>query len=97
MSSLSLVNPYSEAVFDTVEAASSAEIDQVVDAGRAAFAQWRRATIDERVALCSQFVEAFRAERESIARDVTLQMGKPLAQARGEVDTAIDRAEKTIA
>ncbi len=97
MSSLSLINPFSEAVFDTVEAASPAEIDRVADAARAAFAQWRRTTIDERVALCTQFVEAFRAERESIARDVTLQMGKPLAQARGEVDTAIDRAEKTIA
>ncbi len=97
MNTLSLVNPFTEAPIGSVDVSTPDAIESAVGAAESAFEQWRRSDIAERVALCERFVEAFRAERESIARDVTQQMGKPIAQARGEVDTAIDRAVKTIA
>jgi len=96
MHTLSLVNPFTEKTFGEVETTSADKLGDVVDAARAAFEDWRHTDLSERAALCTRFVEAFKAERESIARDVTQQMGKPIAQARGEVDTAIDRAEQTI-
>jgi acyl-CoA reductase-like NAD-dependent aldehyde dehydrogenase len=41
---------------------------------------------------CTEFAK----EKENIALDVSKQMGKPLSQARGEVDTAIKRARAII-
>src|SRR5205085_6921289 len=48
--------------------------------------------IEERVAVCERFCRELEKKSEQIAREVTLQMGKPLAQARGEVNTALARA-----
>ena len=39
----------------------------------------------------------FREHGERVAREVTLQMGKPLAEARGEVATLLARAEECVA
>ncbi len=97
MHTLSLVNPYTETAFAEVGVTTPGQLESAVRDARGAYEDWRRSDIADRVALCGQFVEAFRAEKESIARDVTQQMGKPISQARGEVDTAIDRAEQTIA
>jgi len=38
----------------------------------------------------------FSKQKEAIAVSVSTQMGKPLSQARGEVDTAVKRAEAII-
>lgn len=97
MTAISLINPYTETAFDEVETTSPDALNGMVDAARATQRDWRHTDFAERMLLCSRFVEAFRAEKEAIARDVTRQMGKPITQARGEVDTAIDRAEKSIA
>jgi acyl-CoA reductase-like NAD-dependent aldehyde dehydrogenase len=57
---------------------------------------WARAPLAERIALCEGFVRAFAARREAIALEVSRQMGKPLAEARREVDTCVDRARAMI-
>lgn len=59
--------------------------------------RWSRTPISERIALCNAFVEAFAAKGEAIALEVSRQMGKPLAQARGEVRTCLERARTMIA
>src|SRR5690606_8832631 len=41
--------------------------------------------------------EVFRSDGEAVAAEVTRQMGKPITQARGEVNTMLDRAEKSLA
>jgi acyl-CoA reductase-like NAD-dependent aldehyde dehydrogenase len=48
------------------------------------------------VEICREFVDAFRSAKESIALDITRQMGKPLTQARREVDTTLDRADTML-
>src|SRR5947209_19259833 len=53
---------------------------------------WAKTALPERIALCERFCEEFEKDGERIAREVTLQMGKPLAQARGEVKTTVHAA-----
>jgi acyl-CoA reductase-like NAD-dependent aldehyde dehydrogenase len=91
-----VINPATEAVFCTVEATSDAELEATLKKMRAAQQAWRDSSMDERVRACREFVDAFRAMKESIALDLTRQMGKPLGQARKEVDTTLDRAETMI-
>ena len=52
-----------------------------------------RQAIKDRVALCKKFVEAFQAMGDQVATEITVQMGKPLSQAKGEIDRMVERAE----
>lgn len=45
---------------------------------------------------CFRFVEEFKKQKEQVAADISGQMGKPLAEARGEVNTMIARTEALI-
>src|SRR5579863_1573856 len=91
-----LVNPATEEVFRTVERTSDRELESILGRMRAAQRLWRDVAVLERAAICRQFVDSFRAIKESVALDITRQMGKPIGQARNEVNTMLDRAETMI-
>ncbi len=94
--SLNLVNPASEETFRTLEITSEAELGDLLERMRAAQKKWRETSVNERVEICRGFVDAFRSMRESVALDITRQMGKPLAQAWREVDTMLNRADTML-
>jgi acyl-CoA reductase-like NAD-dependent aldehyde dehydrogenase len=88
-----LINPATEAPLREVAYTSRAELEAVVARARAAQRDWRRVPVAERVRAVGQAVPAFRAMADGVALDITRQMGKPLRQARNEIETMIDRAE----
>ena len=45
------------------------------------------------LALCERFCAEFLKATDSIATDISIQMGKPIGQAQGEVKTAVARAK----
>jgi acyl-CoA reductase-like NAD-dependent aldehyde dehydrogenase len=94
--SMNLVNPATEETFRTLEMTSEAELGAILERMRVAQTKWREAPVDERVEICRGFVDAFLSMREPVALDITRQMGKPLVQARREVDTMLDRAETML-
>ena len=75
---------------------SEAELGAILERLRTAQRKWRDLPIAERVEICRGFVDAFRSARENVALDITRQMGKPLSQARREVDTMLDRADTML-
>ena len=93
---MNLVNPATEETFRTLEMTSELELDPILERMRAAQQNWREVPVEERVEICRGFVDAFRPMRESVALDITRQMGKPLAQAQREVDTMLDRAQTML-
>ena len=93
---MNLVNPATEEIFRTLEPTSEAELASVLEKMRTAQRKWRDVPVSERVEICRGFVDTFRAIKESVALDITRQMGKPLVQARREVDTTLDRAETML-
>jgi acyl-CoA reductase-like NAD-dependent aldehyde dehydrogenase len=72
--------------------ASAADAMATVDRAAAAQRAFRASPVRERVALVTRFCEALAGRRDEVARDITRQMGKPVAEARREVDTCIARA-----
>ncbi len=94
---LRIVNPASGALVREVACGTSAEIDAKLDRARAAQRRWRALSLRQRVLQLSGALEYFRREKERVARDVTLEMGKPIAQARREVETLLARAEHMLA
>jgi acyl-CoA reductase-like NAD-dependent aldehyde dehydrogenase len=93
---MNLVNPATEETFRTLEMTSEAELGAILERMRAAQTKWREVPVTERVEVCRGFVDAFRSMRETVALDITHQMGKPLVQARREVDTMLDRADAML-
>ncbi len=95
-SSWKLVNPATQAEWRTVEATSGAELESILTRMRAAQREWREVPVEKRIEACRPFIETFGAMKEQIALDLTRQMGKPLSQARREVDTTLDRARTML-
>ncbi|NOZ40377.1 MAG: aldehyde dehydrogenase family protein [Planctomycetes bacterium] len=94
---LTAINPFDQSVVAEVPYDSPEQICAKVQAAAAAFAKWRRLSLDDRIRIVSDGLAKMQAVGDSIARDVTLQMGRPLANARGELATMFDRAEQSIA
>ena len=53
---------------------------------------WKASSVAERIKLCDAFLRRFETDRDRIAREITLQMGKPLSEAHAELRTMERRA-----
>ncbi|HXI86659.1 MAG TPA: NAD-dependent succinate-semialdehyde dehydrogenase, partial [Parvularculaceae bacterium] len=56
-----------------------------IDAAHEAFLDWRARPAAERAEFCRKIYEALIARQEELGRLLTIEMGKPLAEAKGEV------------
>ena len=69
--------------------------DDVADAVKAAadaFEGWRFTPAPRRAEILFRAAELFAARKEALSRDVTIEMGKVLTEARGDVQEAVDMA-----
>jgi acyl-CoA reductase-like NAD-dependent aldehyde dehydrogenase len=85
-------DPFSGELACELPLAGEQEAMAAVDRAAAAQRAWARAPVSERVSLVQRFCAALTARREEVARDISRQMGKPIAEARGEVGTCAARA-----
>jgi acyl-CoA reductase-like NAD-dependent aldehyde dehydrogenase len=85
-------NPFTLDPACSVELATPNAVDATLDRAAVAARAARETTVAERVALCARATEAMLASADDIARDITAMMGKPLAQAKSEVDGMAVRA-----
>ncbi|MCB9968227.1 MAG: NAD-dependent succinate-semialdehyde dehydrogenase [Geminicoccaceae bacterium] len=89
----SVANPADGANLGEVASLSGAQSAQSVDAADAAFAGWATTLPQERARLLRRWHELLLAAREDLARIMTLEQGKPLSEARGEIDYAASFVE----
>ena len=82
---LPVVDPATEAVIGQVPVASAADLDDALAAAAAGFEVWRRAPPRDRAALIRSAATLLRSRQDEIAHSITLEHGKPFAQARAEV------------
>ena len=81
-----VVDPATGRSLGQVPKASTADLDRALDAASRAFRTWRATSPEERAGVLSRAADLLRQRRESIARTMTLEEGKTLAEACGEVD-----------
>jgi len=90
---LDVVNPATQAVLARVPLSSREDLEQAVGAARAAFPSWRARSTIERARWLFSLREALTRAHEELARLVVTEMGKTLADARGEVARMIEMVE----
>lgn len=82
---MDVINPATEEVFATVARASERQADEAIEAAATAFPGWAEVPLAERQAKVSQLADAIVANADRLARALTQEQGKPLAEAQGEI------------
>jgi malonate-semialdehyde dehydrogenase (acetylating)/methylmalonate-semialdehyde dehydrogenase len=94
---LPVTNPATGDVLARVPLSSAADLDAAVAAARAALPAWRAVSVIERARRLFTLRQALDGRREDLARSVTLEMGKTIADARAEVARMIEMVEAACA
>jgi betaine-aldehyde dehydrogenase len=83
-----LTEPSTGEVFATVDECPVADLDRRVELAQRAAAEWQNTSIAERTRLLGAVADAIEAEAETLARTESRNVGKPIAEARGEIALA---------
>lgn len=81
-------NPATGAVLAELPCATEADLDEALAAASKGFSQWRRVLANERARVLRRAADLMRERREYLATLVTLELGKPIAEARLEIEQA---------
>lgn len=85
---LDVENPATGEILGTVPDMGTAETRGAIEAADRALAQWRRKTAGERGDLLRRWHDLMMEHQDDLGRLMTLEQGKPLAEAKGEVGYA---------
>ena len=88
-----VLNPATGESIGQVAHASSADLDEALDAAARGLREWQAVAPWQRGTVLKKAADLLRAEIESIARTLTREQGKPLAEARGEVNRSAEFLE----
>ncbi|MCC6074158.1 NADP-dependent succinate-semialdehyde dehydrogenase [Pseudomonas sp. GCM10022188] len=80
-----VTNPADLSPICSVAAVGAAETARAIAAAEAALPAWREKTAKERSALLRKWFELMMANQEDLARLLSWEQGKPLAESRGEI------------
>jgi succinate-semialdehyde dehydrogenase/glutarate-semialdehyde dehydrogenase len=83
--SIPVTNPANGAVLGSVPKMSTAETRRAIEAANAAWPAWRAQTGKERGAILRRWFDLLVANQEDLAKLMTAEQGKSLAEAKGEV------------
>ena len=72
---------------------SEVSVDQAVDAARRAQPGWDRLGTEERLSHLMRFRDALEARQEDLAQAISLEMGKPLWESRGEAAVLLKKID----
>jgi len=92
-----VLNPATGQPFACVPDASEADLDRAVAAAKTAFGSWKKTSFAERARCLTAFADALEAKKTDFAKALTMEQGKPLMFAMGEVMTVIKDARQFAA
>ena len=84
-----VLNPATNEVLDRIPLATAEDVEEALDIAQEGFRIWSRTPTHERYEILMRFAELLRQHKSEIAEILTLENGKPLAQAESEVDTGV--------
>jgi len=87
---IAVVNPATGDAIGTVPHASISDLDRALDAADKGFKTWRKISAYDRSKVMRKAADILRERSTSIAELLTMEQGKPLAEAKGEVLAGAD-------
>lgn len=86
-----IINPATGDLIRSVETDDAASVREKFVVAKAAQTAWAARSLSERVALIRNFGELLKRDIEVVSKDMSLEMGKPLQQARNEVNGSLNK------
>jgi succinate-semialdehyde dehydrogenase/glutarate-semialdehyde dehydrogenase len=86
VSKYATVNPATGELVQRFETMSDADADRALVRAHQAYLDWRGVSLKERAAVIGRVADLFRQNSAELAQLMTLEMGKPVTQAKGEVE-----------
>lgn len=80
------INPYNNKEIATYTGHTDAQIDKILAKSRVAFESWRKVPIHERCKLLVNTAGVLRKNADKYAQTMTLEMGKPISEAKSEIN-----------
>lgn len=90
---LDVHNPATAEVLDRTPLSPAAEVEAAVQAAAAAFPDWRRTPVTDRVQFLFKLKRLMEEHFEELARTITMECGKTIGEARGEMQRAVENVE----
>ncbi|MDA0328257.1 MAG: CoA-acylating methylmalonate-semialdehyde dehydrogenase [Gemmatimonadetes bacterium] len=90
---LSVTNPATGAEIGRVPLSTSRDVDAAVQAARAAYPAWRSTPAPQRARVLFRLKALLEEHKEELARQLTTEHGKVVAETRGEVQRGIENVE----
>ncbi len=84
------VNPATGELLAEFPATTGTEVESAVAAAATAYRTWSSMPIEARADLVGRVADLFEERADELARTVTLEVGKPLAESRDEVQFTVD-------
>ena len=88
-----VINPATSETLARVPLGSREDVDKVVRAAASAFPEWRRTPPEDRIQYLFKLKQLLEDHLEDLARTITMENGKTLAESRGELRRAIENVE----
>lgn len=88
-----IVNPATQEVLGRVPFATPDEVNAAIAAAQNAFADWRQTPIQARMRIMLKLQELIRANAKEIAKVLTAEQGKTLADAEGDIQRGLEVVE----
>jgi succinate-semialdehyde dehydrogenase/glutarate-semialdehyde dehydrogenase len=82
---VTVTNPANGRAIGSIPYMGASETRRAIEAANKALPDWRARTAKERAAILRKWFELMMANQEDLARLMTIEQGKPLAESRGEI------------
>ena len=90
---LDIINPATQDILAKVPLSTKNEINRAVEAASSALTDWRDTPATERVQYLFKLKVLFEENLDELARTITLECGKTIAESKGELQRAIENIE----
>jgi len=89
-----VTNPATQELVSLVPLCTGSELDEAVDNAKDAFRKWRNTPIGTRSRVMFKLQELIRTHMDDLAANITMEQGKTLADARGDVFRGLEVVEQ---
>ncbi len=87
------INPYNQSIIAEFQLNNDGAIQKKLDLATSTYKTWRKESFSNRAALMNKVAQLLRQNKEEYARTITLEMGKAINEARGEVEKCASTCE----
>lgn len=88
---LKVKNPYSQEIVGEYPFDAINSVNTKINLAHAAQTEWKKVALDKRIQAVQKALEYFTLNKDLIARDISIQMGRPISQAGGEINGLLER------